>query len=270
MCFSNLMVLIVDGCQFLSDVLPSHLLPFLTKLERLEVRDCSSVKTIFDVKCITEDRKMKTMEPALLPLPFSLKKLILEQLPNLENVWNEDPHGFLKVQLLQEVVVKNCKCLTSLFPASVAKDLVKLENLFVKHCEGLMVIVAEDNADPKGTNLELTFPCMIESPDDKIIFGELQTLNLEYLPNLTSFYNGSFSLSFPSLEELSVFNCHRMETFCPGTINADKLLRVKFEENSDAIPLEIDLNSTIRKAFLATAESREEKEIDGKVSDEKE
>ncbi|RDX65621.1 Disease resistance protein RPS5, partial [Mucuna pruriens] len=453
-CFSELNHLIVEGCQFLSDsVLPFTLLPLFTKLEILEVRNCDYVKTIFDVKCITQDRIMTTVEPAIFPLPFPLKKLILARLPNLENVWNEDPHGILCMQLLQQVYVDNCKCLTSLFPASVAKDLAILENLVVQHCEGLMAIVAEDNAETKGPNPELTFPfvktltllnlpkfkfnatttfeltpnlhhlilgdneakmiwhgefqgnqlhklkflslafhfesnifpyeflqvvpnieklgvydgslkeifccqspnvnytgflpqlkilslvllpelisiglenswiepilrnlqtlevircfrlrniasppvrfsnlmCLIVlechrlenlftsstakslsqlrimeikccesikeilskegdgSHEDEIIFWQLHYLNLESLPNLVSFYTGN--LSFPSLEQLSVINCHRMETLCSGTINAAKLFGVKFQNNSDVVPLEIDLNSTIRKAFLAT------------------
>lgn len=158
-CFSNLGTLIVGGCQFLSDaVLPFNLLPLLPKLKNLKVQNCEYVKTIFDVKYITQDRKMTTMGATSIPLPFPLKKLTLSELPNLENVWNEHPHRIPRMQLLQEVYVDNCKRLASVFPTSVAKDLLKLENLVVKHCEGLMAVVAEHNADPKGTNLELTFP----------------------------------------------------------------------------------------------------------------
>ncbi|KAG4938118.1 hypothetical protein JHK84_044369 [Glycine max] len=410
LCFSNLVSLIVNGCQFLSDaVLPFNLLPLLPKLERLEVENCEYVKTIFDVKYITQDRKMTTMGATSIPLPFPLKKLTLSELPNLENVWNEHPHRIPRMQLLQEVYVDNCKRLASVFPTSVAKDLLKLENLVVKHCEGLMAIVAEHNADPKGTNLELTFPsvksltlwdlpkfnyngiycihdatkiieltpnlqhltlgqnelkmiwhgeiqgnhlnklkvltlcfhvesdvfpygflqlvpnikklvvcdgsfkelvsigslnlvpctmsfsnltklkvkscnsllCLFtsstaknlaqlqkmkikfcesikeivskegdESHEDEITFPQLNCLVLKDLPVLRSFYEGS--LSFPSLEKLSVIKCHGMETLCPGTLKADKLLGIKLNRySSDVMPLEIDLKSTIRKEFLA-------------------
>ncbi|KAH1204725.1 putative disease resistance protein [Glycine max] len=455
-CFSNLGTLIVGGCQFLSDaVLPFNLLPLLPKLEELEVENCEYVKTIFDVKYITQDRKMTTMGATSIPLPFPLKKLTLSELPNLENVWNEHPHRIPRMQLLQEVYVDNCKRLASVFPTSVAKDLLKLENLVVKHCEGLMAIVAEHNADPKGTNLELTFPsvksltlwdlpkfnyngiycihdatkiieltpnlqhltlgqnelkmilhgeiqgnhlnklkvltlyfhvesdvfphgflqlvpnieelvvcdgsfkeifclqspnvddttllsqlkvlgleslpelvsigslnlvpctmsfsnltksfyegsssfpsleelsvkscnsllCLFtsstakslaqlqkmkikfcesikeivskegdESHEDEIKFPQLNCLALKDLPDLRSFYEGS--LSFPSLEKLSVIKCHGMETLCPGNLKADKLLGIKlksysYDRYSDVMPLEIDLKSTIRKAFLA-------------------
>ncbi|KAG4400471.1 hypothetical protein GLYMA_07G065600v4 [Glycine max] len=453
-CFSNLNSLAVEGCQFLTDVvIPFYLLPFLTNLEELQVRKCGSVKSIFDVKTTTGLGAAAFPRP----LPFSLKKLTLERLPKLENVWNEDPHGILTMQLLQHVIVEKCKCLTSVFPASVAKD---LEILVVKDCEELMEIVAEDNADPREDNLELTFPCpcvrslklqglpkfkyfyycslqcdmfqtpnedemptsnlkclslgekgleMIkrgefqrnfihklqvltlcfhngsdvfpyeilqlapnieklvvynasfkeinvdytglllqlkdlcleslpelvsiglenssiqpllgnletlevigcsslkdlvpstvsfsnltyleverchcllylftsstarslgqlkrmeikwcdsieevvvskegdESHEEGIIFPQLNCLKLERIGKLRRFYRGSL-LSFPSLEELSVIKCEWMETLCPGTLKADKLVQVQLEESSDAIKLENDLNSTMREAF---------------------
>ncbi|XP_028239487.1 uncharacterized protein LOC114418378 isoform X3 [Glycine soja] len=445
-CFSKLKSLTVYGCQFLTDVvIPFYLLPLLTNLEQLQVRNCGSVKSIFDVTTT----KGAAAFPR--PLPFSLKKLTLERLPKLENVWNEDPHGILTMQLLQHVIVEECKCLTSVFPASVAKD---LEKLVVKDCKELMEIVAEDNADPREANLELTFPgpcvrslklqglpkfkyfyyCSLQTPtedemptsnlkclslgekglemikrgefqrnfllklqvltlcfhngsdvfpyeilqlapnieklvvynasfkeinvdytglllqlkalcldsfpelvsiglenswvqpllgnletlevigcfslkdlvpstvsfsyltylqvqdcnsllylltsstarslgqlkrmeikrcgsieevvskeggeshEEEIIFPQLNCLKLEGLRKLRSFYKGSL-LSFPSLEELSVMECEWMETLCPGTLKADKLVQVQLNRYSDAIKLENDLNSTMREAF---------------------
>ncbi|KAL2336512.1 hypothetical protein Fmac_010958 [Flemingia macrophylla] len=153
--FSKLDTLVMDGCQFLSNaVLPFHLLPFFYKLETLEVRNCDYVKTIFDVRCVKQDKEMATMGQH----SFPLKILILSNLPNLKNVWNKDPQGILRMQLLQEIDVDNCKCLTSVCPASVVKNIMTLEILVVKHCERLMAIVEEDNnVDPRGKNLKLTF-----------------------------------------------------------------------------------------------------------------
>ena len=188
------------GLGFLSDVLQFDLLTLLPKLETLDVRRCDSVKTIFDVKCTTQDRKMKTMEPAaLFPLPFHLKILTLKWLPNLENVWNEDPHGILGMQLLQEVHIEKCESLTSLFPASVAKDLVKLE---VQDCKELMEIVAEDdNVDPNGTNLELTLPCPC-----------VRSLKLKGLPKFKYFCY--CSLQFDILKTYTLLEPHTEDQVC--------------------------------------------------------
>jgi len=72
--------LIVKGCQFLSSVIPFTLLPLLPQLKKLEVGNCDSVKTIFDVKFTTQAA-----------ITFPLNTLALWKLPNLETVWNEDP-----------------------------------------------------------------------------------------------------------------------------------------------------------------------------------
>jgi len=155
----------VENCQFLSGVLLAlNLLPFLTNLETLQVQNCNSVKAIFDVKCTTQDTL----------ITFPLKKLVLWKLPNLDNVWNEDPHAILSMHHLQQVHVEECEGLTSVFPASVVKDIAELEKLVVNNCEGLMTIVVEDNTDP---NLELTFPCLC-----------VRSFELRGLPKFKYFY----------------------------------------------------------------------------------
>jgi len=71
--------LILDGCHISSYVLPFALLPLLPLLETLEVRNCHSIKTIFDVQC-PQNR-----------VTVYLETLVLWELPNLESVWKEDP-----------------------------------------------------------------------------------------------------------------------------------------------------------------------------------
>ncbi|MED6133983.1 hypothetical protein PIB30_033210 [Stylosanthes scabra] len=449
-CFSNLESLVVHQCDFLSQVIPAHILPFLNNMKKLEVQKCRYVKTIFDVKCLTKDT-------TLLPIKFSLKKLVLEKLPNLDNIWNEDPNGILHFQLLQQVRVDACKSLTSLFPKSVAKDLDNLENLELERCESLVEIMAGIEATPEETIREIMFPSLtsltlVDLPrfncfycsfhcvhlktlnghgdpqienrvcfkqvtpelinlslgdkeakmigheecegshfcninvldmqsfnvklvcdelpyaflqkasctktlevsnssikeifcsqrpnldcvqqflsqlkelkltslskltsigfehswiressilnltqltiskcdsmiylftsataksltqlkkmkisycksmqwivsnegeaaihDDQIVFKQLEELQFECLKSLGRFYNGGFTLSFPSLEKLEVFKCDRMETFCESTINTSKLSAVFFiKYTRDGTPLEDDLNSTLRNAY---------------------
>ncbi|KAK7382048.1 hypothetical protein VNO80_00707 [Phaseolus coccineus] len=180
-CFNNLAILTVDECQFLSDaMLPFHFLPFLSKLDTLKVQNCDYVKTIFDVKCTTKDT-----------FTFPLKKSVLSKLPNLENVWNEDPRGILCIQYLKEVHVKECKGLSSVFPTSVAKDLMKLEDLVVE-----MTTIAEECVE-----------------GEEIIFERLQVLHLKRLKELRCFYAGNFTLTLPSLKEVHIIKCSSMKSF---------------------------------------------------------
>ncbi|KAL3009019.1 hypothetical protein AAZX31_07G062800 [Glycine max] len=175
-CFSNLNSLTVDGCQFLTDVvIPFYLLPLLTNLQELKVRKCGSVKSIFDVK--TAMGLGAAAFPR--PLPFSLKILTLERLPKLENVWNEDPHGILTRQLLQHV------------------------------------IVAEDNADPREANLELTFPCPCVS-----------SLKLQGLPKFKYFYY--CSLQTPTEDEMPTSN---LQCLSLGEKGLEMIKRGEFQRN---------------------------------------
>ncbi|KAL5160931.1 hypothetical protein HKD37_07G018319 [Glycine soja] len=386
-------------------VIPFYLLPFLTNLQQLEVSDCGSVKSIFDVK--TAMGLGAAAFPR--PLPFSLKKLTLERLPKLENVWNEDPHGILTMQLLQHVIVAEdnadpreanleltfpCPCVSSLklqglpkfkyfyycslqcdmfqtptkdemptsnlqclslgekglemikrgefqrnflhklqvltlcfhigsnvFPYEILQLAPNIEKLVVCDCSFKEIFCFDSlNVDEAGLLLQLKVLCLEslpelvsiglenswiqpllgnletlevigcsslkdlftsstarsltrlkrmeikrcysieeivskegdESHENEIIFPQLNCLKLEELPKLRSFYKGSL-LSFPSLEELSVIYCEWMETLCPGTLKADKLVQVQLKSyswsHSDAIKLENDLNSTMREAF---------------------
>ena len=175
------------------------------------------MKTIFDVKC-TKDTLV------------SLKKLVLSKLPNLENVWNEDPQGILRMQHLKEVHVNECKGLSSVFPASVAKDLMKLEDLVVEDCEGLMTIVAEECIE-----------------DEEIIFERLQVLHLKRLKELMCFYAGNFTLTFPSLKEVHVIKCSSMKTF--SAVNKINHLTKWYSAEYVKPRLESDLNFAVRRNF---------------------
>ncbi|KAJ1426838.1 P-loop containing nucleoside triphosphate hydrolase [Sesbania bispinosa] len=191
-CFNNLTSLIVVECESLSNVIPFYLLPFLCNLKEMEVSKCQSVKAIFDVKGIRADN----MKPAsILSLP--LKKLVLNQLPNLEHIWNKDPDEFLNLQGLQEVSIFNCQSLKSLFYTSVTNHLVTLD---VKYCERLEEIVVGDEVALEGETKKLIFHCLI-------------SLTLWGLPELKYFYPEKHSLEWPILKYLDVYHCDKLKLF---------------------------------------------------------
>ncbi|XP_027905978.1 uncharacterized protein LOC114165592 [Vigna unguiculata] len=193
-------------------LLPFSMLHFLTNLETLEVRNLDSVKVIFDVKCTTQGRDVTYMGQTL---PFSLKKLNVSKLSNLKNVWNEDPQVILSMHHLQEVCCEECEGLTSVFPASKDKYLLKLENLVVKDCKGLMTIFAEDNIDPR-TKLELTCPFV-------------RSLELEGLPNFKYFYYSSLYLE--SHTENKVGSEKLLKCLSLGETGVNMILRGEFQPN---------------------------------------
>ncbi|KAL3008975.1 hypothetical protein AAZX31_07G060800 [Glycine max] len=235
------------GFNIGSTVFPYEILQLAPNIEKLVVCD-GSFKEIFCFDSLNVD------EAGLL---LQLKVLCLDSLPEfvsigLENSWIQPLLGNLETlevidcyslkylvpctvsfSNLTYLQVQDCNSLLYLFTSSTARSLGQLKRMEIKRCYSIEEIVSKEGD---------------ESHENEIIFPQLNCLKLEGLRKLRRFYRGSL-LSFPSLEELSVIDCKWMETLCPGTLKADKLVQVQLEESSDAIKLENDLNSTMREAF---------------------
>ncbi|KAG4922369.1 hypothetical protein JHK86_051182 [Glycine max] len=190
-CFNSLKSLIVVECESLSNVIPFYLLRFLCNLKEIEVSNCQSVKAIFDMEGTEVD-----MKPAS-QISLPLKKLILNQLPNLEHIWNLNPDEILSFQEFQEVCISNCQSLKSLFTTSVASHLAMLD---VRSCATLEEIFVENEAVMKGETKQFNFHC-------------LTTLTLWELPELKYFYNGKHLLEWPMLTQLDVYHCDKLKLF---------------------------------------------------------
>jgi len=163
--FGYLKRLSVWRCDNVVHVIPSHLHSCFHNLEELDVWGCINARVIFNIN--DENRFTKASGIS------RLKKLSLDALRNLEHVWDKDPEGIIGLKMLQEVRVSRCQCLESLFPASVAKDLTRLQVLEVIKCWKLAEIFKKVR-EGEGTtqeSVESVFPC-------------LTTLTLYQLPDL--------------------------------------------------------------------------------------
>jgi hypothetical protein len=95
------------------------------------------------------------------------------------------------------VHVQGCLGLRSLFPASIAQNLLQLELLRIDTC-GVEEIVAKDEGLEEGP--EFVFP--------KVTF-----LQLRELPELKRFYPGIHTSEWPRLKTLRVYDCEKIEIF---------------------------------------------------------
>ncbi|XP_027351357.1 uncharacterized protein LOC113862472 [Abrus precatorius] len=191
--FRNLKILEVNSlCENREIVIPSHILPYLKSLEELNVDGCDEVQVIFEI----DDSETKKTKGTV----FHLKKLILDDLRHLKCVWNKNPQGIVSFPNLQEVVVKDCKRLTKLFPLSIARNLAKLKTLEVIKCKRLEEIVGKEDQMELETTEMFEFPC-------------LSSLVLRKLPRLTCFYLGRHHLECPMLECLDVSYCCMLKLF---------------------------------------------------------
>jgi len=150
--FGCLKSLTVDGCHRLVHVIPSHLLSCFHNLEELQVQYCSKARVIFNIN----DENRLTKASGI----FRLKTLSLRSLEKLEHVWDQDPEGIIGLQLLKEMRVEHCWSLKSLFPASVAKNLISLQVLKITLCTKLAEIFRKDEKgeEGEGTTQEFVFP----------------------------------------------------------------------------------------------------------------
>ncbi|XP_028755739.1 probable disease resistance protein At4g27220, partial [Neltuma alba] len=115
--FRNLKTLFVKSCGFVK-LVPLRVLKSLNNLEELEVRDCDTLEL---------------------------------------NVWSNHYKGDVSFPSLRSVHVSYCESLTSLFPASIAKGMLRdLEELRISDC-GIEVIVAKDQVSESVAPL-LEFP----------------------------------------------------------------------------------------------------------------
>uniref|UniRef100_A0A0R0FCI4 AAA+ ATPase domain-containing protein n=1 Tax=Glycine max TaxID=3847 RepID=A0A0R0FCI4_SOYBN len=189
--FGCLKKLEFDGESIRQIVIPSHVLPYLKTLEELYVHNSDAAQIIFD----TVDTEAKTKG-----IVFRLKKLTLEDLSSLKCVWNKNPPGTLSFRNLQEVVVLNCRSLSTLFPFSLARNLGKLKTLEIQNCDKLVEIVGKEDVTEHGTTEMFEFPCLWQ-------------LLLYKLSLLSCFYPGKHHLECPVLKCLDVSYCPKLKLF---------------------------------------------------------
>lgn len=97
-------------------------------LESLKVFECWSVEVIFKIK---DSQQID----ASAGIDTNLWLILVDNLPKLKQVWSTDPKGILNFKNLPSIVVSCCHKPRDVFPASVAKDVQKLECMSVQFCQ---------------------------------------------------------------------------------------------------------------------------------------
>ncbi|KAL7169357.1 hypothetical protein ACSBR2_034411 [Camellia fascicularis] len=183
----------VRRCHRLSNILfPSNSIKGMQNLELLEVTNCQSIGVAFDLEGLVWEGISDMAFP-------SLKKVKLSHLPKLTHVWKDNSPGIQGFQNLRSLVVNECDNLRNLFSYSLAKLLVKLQEIEVIEC-GMMesIIGNEPNADDAViTNI--------------IMFPQLSILKLSDLPNLGSFCSQTSTFEGSLLKTIEVINCPKMK-----------------------------------------------------------
>ncbi|KAL3729812.1 hypothetical protein ACJRO7_026885 [Eucalyptus globulus] len=183
--FTKLKSLCVYGCNKLVNIVHSFILRWLLSLERLNVKACGSLEVVF------EFWPLKHLDGHPIALP--LKELTTSALSKLKRVWDKELHCQAKFQCLHSISVSECESLTSLFPTSIAKDLMQLEELEINKC-GIVEIIENE-----------------EGPVPKFVFPMLTSLELKFLRELKCLYTGLHTSHWPALKSLKVHGCDKVE-----------------------------------------------------------
>ena len=194
--FSSLISVHIYGCKKIDKIFPSHMEGWFASLNSLKVYSCESVEVIFEIK----DSQQVDASGGI---DTNLQVVDVRRLPKLEQVWSRDPGGILNFKKLQSIEVSGCRRLRNVFPASVAKDVPKLEYMSVTWSYGIVEIVAcEDGSE---TNTE------------QLVFPELTSMALCELSSIQHFYRGRHPIECPKLKKLEVEKCNKkLKTFGTG------------------------------------------------------
>ncbi|XP_031270790.1 uncharacterized protein LOC116129184 [Pistacia vera] len=235
-CYHNLTRLIIRDIGKLKYLFPSSMVKNFKQLQHLEIRSCKELKEI-----VTKERveaspafifpRVEFLQLGNLPELTSfypgihtskwpkLKKLQVHScdklqvstsqckvvFPNLEALELEAINSQMirDSQLppisdcyrnLTRLIIKVIGKLKYVFPSSMVKNFEHLQHLEIRYCMELKEIVAKEGVEAPPT----------------VIFPRIEFLQLANLPELTTFYPGIHTSTWPVLKKLVVSNCHKL------------------------------------------------------------
>jgi len=185
--FCKLQTLKVEFCKNLTNyVFQSNMLARFQSLVQLIISDCGSLQEVFELQG-------PNVEGTHAVTVIQLEKLHLTRLPKMKHVWNKDPQEIFCFENLKDVCAMECESLKSLFPATMAWCLVRLEELHIVDC-GVEEIVAGEEGEGAEAITRFVFP-------------QVNHIRLNGVPRLKCFYPGRHSSKWPMLKDMLVSGC---------------------------------------------------------------
>ncbi|MFS8016246.1 putative leucine-rich repeat domain superfamily [Helianthus anomalus] len=189
----------IEECSVLSSLIPWYAVGQMNRLQELEIKKCGRMREVFEnelMNCYNTNNvdEGSGVGTSLTSLPLQNSTTVA--VPQLSN--------------LKTMVICECDLLTHIFTFSTLKTLSHLKELKVKRCETIQVIVKEENKT--------------SSPEEEVVvFPNLETLQLDRLPNLKGFFLGMSNFQFPSLVNVMINDCDEWVAFTSGQLETPKL-----------------------------------------------
>ncbi|KAL5823790.1 hypothetical protein ACOSQ4_021690 [Xanthoceras sorbifolium] len=212
-CVQSLTSLNVQNCSNLKFLFSSSTLGCFKQLQHLQIYNCKDLEEFIriDDNCsnYVEFPSLEKLHiescPELREFIFSdkvsfpcLLEIRVNCMENLKMIWqNQLIESVPYCPKLCKVSLCGCQNLESLFPASIAKSLLQLEELHVAIC-GIKEIVSKGGVEEAGA---------------RFVFPQLTSLRLNNLEELRCFYPGKHTTEWPKLNELKVECCDKIDLF---------------------------------------------------------
>ncbi|KAL0005364.1 hypothetical protein SO802_012925 [Lithocarpus litseifolius] len=190
--FCKLKNLTVSNFTNLTNVLPPNMLRTLQNLKYLKIDSLGSIEEVFEIQRINNVEETHDIAAT------QLKSLKLINLGKLKHVWSMDPQGIITFAKLRKIEIRGCSSLKSVFPTSVAKALMQLEELEINDCATVEEIVAKEEGIETATSFE---------------FPRLIALTLKSLPELKCFYPGKHASDWQLLNKLTICICDKLKIY---------------------------------------------------------
>ncbi|KAK9041416.1 hypothetical protein V6N11_016518 [Hibiscus sabdariffa] len=171
-------------------------------LKSIDIEDCDNLKAFnfYDEK----GRVPLLFEKVILP---ELEELEIGSMDNLERLWPDRlvEHSFSK---LTSIELGKCPKLFHAFPSSMLTRFERLDKLVIQDCETVEEIIFESESESREEDETSCTP----SPSPQFIpFQCLTSLTLHDLPNLKSIHHKMHTIDWPSLKEMKVSGCDKVE-----------------------------------------------------------
>ncbi|KAE8704739.1 hypothetical protein F3Y22_tig00110445pilonHSYRG00098 [Hibiscus syriacus] len=136
----------------------------------------------------------------------ALEKLELESVGGIDKIWHIDDQlsGMsFGVQSLRDLRVSRCRKLKYVFTSSMVKSFVHLKTLFVGECDEMEEIIEGTLAATEEERIRGSIS----------VFPKLHFMWLIGLPKSKRFCSGNYPIEFPSLRELRLNKCPKLNMF---------------------------------------------------------
>ena len=125
---------------------------------------------------------------------------------------------------LQELTIKRCKSLLSVWALAMFESLQQLKELSIEHCDLIeeVLVITKEAGDHE------------ETKSKKITFPKLESLKLDVLPKLKRFglcqADDHYTVEFPSLLRIDITDCPELRTFIAKSIPSTSTTVEEVEE----------------------------------------